>query len=421
MPKIRHTISTILLWSQKYTKTDMHYVAGGSFWLSVNQTVNAILTLALIIGFANLLPKETYGTYRYILSLAGILNIFTLTGMNSAVMRGVAAGNNGVFIKSVKYQLRWNIFLFATFITLSSYYFFKENSVLAVSFLILGVFTPLTSAFNTFNSFLMGKKQFRLANVWGIFSTVVYVTGMFAILLLAPNVPYLIAAYAITIFLTTCFFYFLTLKKFRPPAESDDVDTIKYGRKLSFIAFLGPISSEIDKVVLAQFWGPAQLATYAFAMAIPSRIVPSLKKFMNIALPKFATKNSKELDSMLSFRIFQGMLVGSTVTILYILSTPFIFHYLLPQYMDGLLYSQLLSISFIFALPTRYLGLLFESQKLSSHIFINTLINSSMAIILYVILGIYGGVIGLVIAYISWSFLGMIVNLVSWQIRSSKQ
>ena len=70
---------------------DLKYFASGGFWTTLGQGINAILAFALTIAFANMIPKETYGIYRYILSIAGILNIFTLKGMNTAVVQAVAA------------------------------------------------------------------------------------------------------------------------------------------------------------------------------------------------------------------------------------------------------------------------------------------------------------------------------------------
>ena len=99
-------ITSFLLWSQKYTKADMLYIAKGGFWVMFGQGMNAILSLGLLVAFANFLPKETYGTYRYILSIAGMLSIFTLTGMNSAVSRSVARGSIGILNQTVNYQLK---------------------------------------------------------------------------------------------------------------------------------------------------------------------------------------------------------------------------------------------------------------------------------------------------------------------------
>ncbi|MEK9209084.1 MAG: oligosaccharide flippase family protein, partial [Patescibacteria group bacterium] len=72
---------------QGYTGTDNVYIAKQGFWASVPYIISTILSAALVVAFANLLPKEIYGTYRYILSIAGLLSFLTLTGMNTAITR----------------------------------------------------------------------------------------------------------------------------------------------------------------------------------------------------------------------------------------------------------------------------------------------------------------------------------------------
>ena len=138
--KAKNKIYKILRWSEKYTKTDMVYLAKGGFWVTFGQSITSILSLALLVAFANLLPKETYGVYRYILALAGIFNIFTLTGMNRSVARAVAAGSEGVLRASVRYKLKWNLIMLTAFWVLGGYYLINDNSLFAISFFILGIF-----------------------------------------------------------------------------------------------------------------------------------------------------------------------------------------------------------------------------------------------------------------------------------------
>jgi O-antigen/teichoic acid export membrane protein len=404
----------ILRWSEKYTKTDMVYLTKGGFWVSFGQMTSSVLSLLLVIAFANLLPKETYGLYKYILSIAGLMNIFTLTGMNNAVARNVARGNDGALRTSVRYQLKWNILMFLAFIIIGGYYFSNNDINLAISLWILGVFVPLILAFNTYGSYLEGKRQFSLASISSIISTTIYVVGILLTLLISKEVVWIIAAYAVTTFTSTILFYLITLYKFKPPLK-DEGDTLKYGRELTFIGLIGPIASQIDKVILAHFWGSAQLAIYSLAMAVPERATSLLKNWVGIGFPKFSTKTQGEINSVFYKRIFQGMFLGVIASVGYIILAPFLFKYILPQYIDSILYSQILAISLIFAIPNRYISLLLVSQKLSKRIFINSLIQSSTRILLYIVMGVWGGIMGLIVANVSMSFIGLLVQIKIWR------
>lgn len=414
MESIKSYTYNLLRKSETFFKADMVYVAKGNSWQILGQVVTSLLALAMVMIFANYLPKETYGLYRYILSLAGILGVFTLMGMNQAVSQAVATGDEGALRASIRYQLKWNVLQFFAFCTLSAYYFYNHNTPVAASLLVMGIFSPLTQAFNTYGAYLSGKKEFRLNNIFSIISTAVYVAGMAAIVILNGEVFWLIVVYSLSTLGATLVFYIVTLRIFKPPATKS-ADALKYGRELTFIGFIGPIVSQLDKIILTHFWGATQLAVYSLALAVPDRATIAIKNLVGIGMPKFSTKTPNELNKVFYLRIFQGMLIGALCTAAYVVLSPYLFKYLLPKYLDALLFSQLLSISFIFSMPNRYISLLMTSQKLSKLIFANSLIQNVIRVSLYVVLGIFGGILGLVIAQILNSFISMLINIVTWR------
>lgn len=81
MERLKHHTHRALRHSEKYFKTDMVYLAKGGFWLTTGQGVASLASLVLAIAFANLLPKEAYGNYKYILAVVGVLTLFGLTGI----------------------------------------------------------------------------------------------------------------------------------------------------------------------------------------------------------------------------------------------------------------------------------------------------------------------------------------------------
>ena len=415
MESLRNKVYRLIRKSERFFKADMIYIAKSGFWQGLGQVVNNALSLVLLLVFANYLPKETYGLYKYILSLAGILTIFTLTGMNQAVSQAVATGNEGSLRASTNYQLKWNVLYFLAFCALSGYYFYNGNIPIATALLIMGIFAPLTQAFNTYGAYLEGKREFQLNNFFSIISTAIYSAGMILVILLSGEIVWLVVAYVLTTFSATLAFYIATLRKFKPPITPSE-DVFKYGRSLTYIGLVGPIIGQLDSIILSHFWGPAQLAVYAISMSIPSRAIPLIKSWVNIAFPKIAAKEPRNMNDLFYQRIFQGMFVGGIITLGYVLAAPFLFKLLLPQYMDSVFYSQLLAISFIFVMPIRYVGVLLAAQKLPRLMFISNSIQDVIRIILYIVLGIWGGIFGLILAQIIGYINGLVINMVVWQL-----
>jgi len=162
---VKMYIHRLLRKSEKYFKTDMVYLARGSFWLGSGQITSSVVIFSLAIAFANLIPKETYGTYKYVLSITGLLTILTLRGMDSAVLQSVARNFEGVLIPALKTKIKWGILSAVSGIGIAIYYYINGNNTLAISFLIASGFSPFMDSFGIYNALLNGKKLFHLSSI----------------------------------------------------------------------------------------------------------------------------------------------------------------------------------------------------------------------------------------------------------------
>src|SRR5690606_7328003 len=97
---VKTRLYKLLRWSERYTKTDMVYLARGGTWLTLGTIAATALAFISALVFANFLPKDVYGTYSFVLSMAAILAIPTLHGMMTATARAVARGYDGTATKA---------------------------------------------------------------------------------------------------------------------------------------------------------------------------------------------------------------------------------------------------------------------------------------------------------------------------------
>ncbi len=174
----------LLRLSERYFKTDMMYLVKGGLWLTFGQIVSSFSIFLLAIAFANLLPKEAYGTYKYALSLAGILTALTLTGMNTAVTQAVARGFEGTLKKSFWIQLRWSVLMIFAAAGGSVYYFLRGNEVLGFALIIIGILSPILNSANTYTAYLGGKKDFKNLSRYSAISSIIWTATVFFTLIL---------------------------------------------------------------------------------------------------------------------------------------------------------------------------------------------------------------------------------------------
>jgi len=350
----RIKIYNLLRWSEKYTKTDMVYLARGGFWLGFGQIISTASVFLLAIAFANLLPKETYGIYKYALSLAEILTALTLTGMNTAVAQAVARGFEGTLKKSFWIQLKWSALMLFAAAAGSIYYFLRGNKVLGLTLIIIGIFSPILNSANTYNAFLNGKKEFKSLAKYSVISSIVWVTTIFFTLILTKNPVWLVFAYLISTTGTSVFFYIYSIKKIKPNKKIDS-DSISYGKHLSLINVFGSVAWCLDNILVFHYLGPASLAIYSFATAPVEQIKGLLKNNAPaLAMPKIVPHSLEETNTIIRKRLFQLILAGALIATIYIILIPYFFKIFFPKYLGSIFFSRLYGINIAF-MPIIYL------------------------------------------------------------------
>src|SRR3989344_845570 len=257
--RIRSALYRLLRWSEQYTRTDMVYLASGGFWLVLGQTVSALSALTLAVAFANLVPQETYGAYKYVTSMAAMFAIFSLPGIGVAVTRASAQGNEHVIHSATRARVLCS--LAGTLIALlgSGWYWMHNNNELALALLIIAAALPVLDTTTTYLSYLAGKRRFDLQLKYQAITQAISVPILIAALYVTDNVLAILLAYFLPLVAVRSVLYFMTAHTIPPQNEdSADKETRQYGIHLTIMSVLGTAASQVDKVLLWQFLGPAQ-------------------------------------------------------------------------------------------------------------------------------------------------------------------
>lgn len=414
-------LTRFLLWSQKYTKTDMLYLAHGGFWLTLGQGVSSLSTLALAVAFANLVPPETYGTYKYLLSIAGVFAIFTLPGMNTALARAVAQGHEGLIHSVTRSRVMHSFLGSIVALAGSSYYFLNDNLELSLALLIIAATLPVFDTANGYLSYLIGKRRFDLQTTYHMLTQMISVSILIVTIFFTHNIVVILLAYFVPLTLIRGFLYFRTVRTISK--NEAGVETIKethtYGKHLTAMQILGVISGNIDKILLWQFLGPAQLAVYAFAIAIPEQIYGPLKGMSNIMLPKYAMHASTETRRppqhfWYKFLLYTSLL--AIISLVYIAIAPLLFHTLFPSYTESIFFSQILALSLLTGAQTMPATLL-TAQKRAKTQYVLTIIRTVTQLMMFIILIPMFGIIGAIVATIITNVVGVISTIIALVIK----
>jgi O-antigen/teichoic acid export membrane protein len=343
---IKEKAIRLLRWSERYTKTDMVYLARGGFWINMGATTVTLFSFLLYVAFARFLPKEIYGTYQYLLSVSAIIGTFTLSGMNTAVSRAVARGYEGTYRASIRMQFRWAVIPLVGALAGSAYYALAGNIPLAVGLALIGLATPLVTTFNTYSAFLTGKGDFRRVFFYNFTLNIFFYGGLIIAAWYSASALVLLFVNLSVNAVVLALLHRQILRTFKPDTAVD-ADTLSYGKHLSAMGIFSAIVGQIDNILVFHYLGAADLAIYSLATAIPDRAA-SFSRFLSMtAMPKFAARTDEQIRASIGPKLVKLTLVAIMGAVLYLFVAPFLFRIFFPAYTASIPFSAFYAFGMI--------------------------------------------------------------------------
>lgn len=382
------------------TKDLFSYIARGGFWLFSGYAVQIVFGVILAVSFANILPKNTYGTYQFIISAAAVVSVFTLTGMGSAIARAAAQGSKASLRYGTRMQLLWSSAVFLVSITLAGYYSFRGNDQLVIPFIVLGTCQPFILAFGLFRNYLYGTERFKQSVGLEVLQRVPPFVAIIGTLYITKSLLALVAAYFLSQAFSLFFSYVYVVRKYKLPL-SPLTEMYTYSKHLSLMESFNELAAVLDKILVWVFLGAAPLAAYALAQLPVIHLQNILGFGRTLASPKLAGAPFEKVHAYLpkairSFFLLSLMVVGS-----YIVLAPLLFAVLFPLYPEAVLYSQIFALTAL-SIPRSLIGEAFRAHGYTRELY---LINLSAPITRILLLlgglyfyGIYGALVGIVLS-----------------------
>ena len=400
-PSYRTSLVSFL---ERMTKTDLRYLVGGGSWIVLGQAVSAISAFALAVAFANLVPPEVYGTYKYLISIAAMFSIFTLPGMATAISRTVALGNEEAIHNITRARVRFSFVGSAFALSGSCYYLLNGNSELAIAFFLIGSTLPFFDTTTTYLSYLTGKGRFDLQTRYHALTQCISVIVLVGALLFTDHIILILLAYFLPLIVARAVLYFVVTNTIPDKPNSSSADTALYGVHLTVMNILSTIAGQVDKILLWQLVGPAQVAVYTAAVAIPEQIKGPLKGLSDVVFPKFAQKTPTEIRRdfpLLLKKMGLYALVLFAVATAYIAIAPSVFNLFFTQYIESVYYSQILALSLVTNVSSVALAILAAQEKTFAQYVVFTvqpIITIGLLLFFVPTYGVFGAIISLVVS-----------------------
>lgn len=408
MQNLRNKTSDLLHQSDSYFKTDTTYLAKGGFWLLLGQGVAVISGFFISLAFANLFPKESFGNYKFILSVASILGIFTFTGLNTSIIQSVALDFGGSLRQGFRLNLKWSIGVFLGGLVLSIYYYINSNAVLSFSFLLAGILLPITTSASLYGAYLMGKKDFKRSTFYGMARNIIPAAALITTLIITQSLPIIITVYFFIGALVPLFFYYKTLRTYKHENKKEDPKLVSYSGHLSAMDIIGNFAHYLDKILIFHYLGAVPLAIYAFAIAPVEQLQGGKKILSTLILPKISERPFEELQKSTPRKALLLTVYALGLAFLWIIFAPYFYKFFFPQYLDSVIYSQIYSFTLLAISGTMFNETLIAHKK-KKELYLHRTIIPIVQIILFFTLLPMLGLMGLIVTHvIIRSFAGLL-------------
>jgi O-antigen/teichoic acid export membrane protein len=403
------SLKRLLIWSEKYTKTDMLYLFKGGFWLTLGQIGNGLAAFILSIAFARLVPKEVYGTYRFLLSLFWILTAFSFTGLTTALVRAVAKGEEGAFRQAWRLSLLGSIPLAVISLGLATYYFLHGNSILGWGSILIAILGPLFQMTYLYGAYLEGKKEFQRMGLFALILSLVPTLSLLVVMPFTQN-PLLFFAIYLGINALTAFCLSIWIFRIYKPNRTPSDGLANIGGHFSIMYILATIGSQIDQLFVFHYLGPAQLAVYSFATAMPDQARSIFGTLENLALPKFTRRPMEDIQKTFIYRLLNFTGIALLASIIYIVMAPLLFQIFFPKYLDAIPYSQLYALGLI-AVSNILPPVVLEAHAAKRELYIYNIFSPLFQIAALFFGILFWGFLGVIIARILGKFFNLILGM----------
>ncbi len=384
-------------------KVDINYLMRGGTFLTLTQLSSALIGFILTIYFAKYLPQDIYGTYRYILSAYALISIAALPGIDTAIIETVSKGNHGALRYSVITKFKWGLLGALASLGVSAYNFYTGDVTLGYVFVLLAIFLPFMESLSLYYNFLNAQKRYGFWALTEFANQILSLITLFTVIYFTDDILILISTYFLTYIFIRLIITIYVLRNF---VENENIDHtfIDYGKTMSWYQIITRGISSIDQMVLFHFMGPAQVAVFSIANAIPTRMQSVFKISGTLAFPKYANQSEKQIISGLNKKMLLFGLGIFACSLVYAYIAPFFFEIFFPKYLESIPYTQLVVFFTLSGITYPFSSYLGAHKKVKENYFFAVLsfvVKIISLIVLVPIYGIWGAVWGVLLS--SWS------------------
>ena len=284
------------------------YTMKNAPWALITSLSKGLSTYVIIILLSQYYGLAPGGQFRLLLSIVGILSLFTLLDTNKVAMKYLVMGKRGIIRPLLINQMRWGLIGTAAGVLTAATFYYRENelwsSILVVAFLL-----PLTFPTRLHGQILQARKDFRKLAIWNVLKF-----GTLTLLAVATAYMQLdILLFFGGYFAVMTAFHVYYMAQFDEAYETPADDAQTYTKESVYLSSTGlfPILLEhADKFLISYFFGLEALGLYTIGVSTGRLFLHFTKPVLTIFYPVLV---NRKFDGFVLAGIFAVLtLIGGT-------------------------------------------------------------------------------------------------------------
>ncbi|MGB0722153.1 MAG: lipopolysaccharide biosynthesis protein [Gammaproteobacteria bacterium] len=311
-------------------------------WVLSADVFRQALAFVLMVAMARLLTKESVGEYQLINAAVFLANIFTLEGLNNAVVQSVARGNLGVFRKAAGAQFGLSVLGGVGLVLYGLFGVDQGSTDLRNGLFIVGVLFPLANGLTGWIAYQAGREEFKKNALYqSAVRLISYGVSIIALLVFDVTIVELVLISSATLSVANSFLVVRILLQV-PKGARIEKGVMRYGLRASVYDLFNVMGRQADKFLLFYFLSAEAVAVYAIAERLPELMKTVTKSLRTVLIPDFSRRTvyTDDLDKQIG-RVVAVLSVIIVVIVFLVIPwfVPLVFS---QAYEESVFYCQLL-------------------------------------------------------------------------------
>lgn len=373
-------------------------------YLNVPRLVYAILSLVTLPLVLQNVPVDEYGGLQLVLAIQAWIIILSGSQISSAAKRGIVIKLEGTFLYGFFARLKLLLplalvyFLGGIYVYINGYEFFSILTIIA-SLNLLFIHPFESSLFE----YLIAKKNYSAWSRYQIINSSLSLLIATGVILYTKTIIFYFLTQSIILVLASVIEWLLIvqkeglIKKYQIGAI--DKECIVYGKKFIFVDIITATADKLAYVFIGYFLGLGDLALFAVAYKLRDHFAGFIKSLQPALYTDFASQRADIVLARLKDRFLILFLLSTgAAALFFLIGSGYILFFLPKSVHQTILYFGILLMSFPIGGISIALHTYLESHLKYKELLIMAVWPNLITIFSILLLGYYGGIIGVCIA-----------------------